>query len=177
MAEVDRLTERLAGSKKYRSIHRDTIHDIAAGEAANAFDARDLERLVRQRLHRAVAHFLVSGTTAKVAEEIASLPADPRDPQLRCWCRRVMAMHVSSAERLDDLDEFYGRLLELVGPVDSVADVACAFNTMALPAEPGLAVAVYTAEPGSPTAEKLALLASWAATDVPAQQAAPAEKA
>ncbi|MDP9388753.1 MAG: transcriptional regulator, partial [Actinomycetota bacterium] len=38
------------------------------------------------------------------------------------------------------------------------------FDTMALPADPGLTLAVYTAEPGSPTADRLALLASWAAT-------------
>ena len=35
-----------------------------------------------------------------------------------------MAMHVSSAERLDDLDGFYGRLLELVGPITSLDDLA-----------------------------------------------------
>jgi 16S rRNA (guanine(1405)-N(7))-methyltransferase len=44
-----------------------------------------------------------------------------------------MAMHLSSAERLDDLDEFYGRLLELVGPVASLADLACAYNPLTLP--------------------------------------------
>lgn len=31
-------------------------------------------------------------------------------------------------------------------------------------AEPGLAVTIYTAEPGSPSEEGLRLLASWAAT-------------
>jgi transcriptional regulator with XRE-family HTH domain len=45
-----------------------------------------------------------------------------------------------------------------------VGDLDLVFNTMALPADPGLTLAVYTAEPGSPTAEKLALLASWAAS-------------
>jgi hypothetical protein len=36
------------------------------------------------------------------------------------------------------------------------------FESMDLPAESGLQLNVYTAPAGSPTADKLALLASWA---------------
>jgi transcriptional regulator with XRE-family HTH domain len=38
------------------------------------------------------------------------------------------------------------------------------FESMDLPAEPGLTLNVYTAAPGSPTADGLKMLASWAAT-------------
>jgi hypothetical protein len=51
-----------------------------------------------------------------------------------------------------------------------VGDLTVGFNATELPADPGLTLTVYTAEPGSPTEEKLALLASWAA---PADQARP----
>jgi hypothetical protein len=46
-----------------------------------------------------------------------------------------------------------------------VGELDLVFNTMALPADPGLTLAAYTAEPGSSTQEKLALLASWAVTE------------
>jgi transcriptional regulator with XRE-family HTH domain len=49
-----------------------------------------------------------------------------------------------------------------------VGELDLTFNTMALPADPGLTLAVYTAEPASASAEKLALLASWAAGLEPA---------
>jgi transcriptional regulator with XRE-family HTH domain len=45
-----------------------------------------------------------------------------------------------------------------------VGAVELAYNTMELPADPGLALTVYTAEPGSPSEDALRLLASWAAT-------------
>ncbi|MEV4175228.1 helix-turn-helix transcriptional regulator [Nonomuraea sp. NPDC049709] len=38
------------------------------------------------------------------------------------------------------------------------------FESMELPSEPGLTLNVYTATPGSPTADGLKMLASWAAT-------------
>lgn len=46
-----------------------------------------------------------------------------------------------------------------------VGDVEFAYEELALTAEPGLAMIVYTAEPGSPSAEKIRLLGSLAATE------------
>jgi transcriptional regulator with XRE-family HTH domain len=45
-----------------------------------------------------------------------------------------------------------------------VGGITLAYEELAITAEPGLVLLVYTAEPGSPSAERLRLLASWAAT-------------
>jgi transcriptional regulator with XRE-family HTH domain len=45
-----------------------------------------------------------------------------------------------------------------------VGDLDLTFQAMEFPSDPGLVMLVYTAEPGTPTADALALLASWAAT-------------
>ena len=45
-----------------------------------------------------------------------------------------------------------------------VGDLTLTYEELAITAEPGLVLLVYTAEPGSPSAERLRLLASWAAT-------------
>ena len=42
-------------------------------------------------------------------------------------------------------------------------ELTLAYEELAITAEPGLILMIYTAEPGSPTAERLRLLASWAA--------------
>jgi hypothetical protein len=47
------------------------------------------------------------------------------------------------------------------------------FEAMELPSEPGLQLNVYTAAAGTPAADGLKLLASWAAS----QEALPSEKA
>lgn len=50
-----------------------------------------------------------------------------------------------------------------------VGEVTLAYEELAITADPGHKLLVYTAEPGSPSAERLRLLASWAA-----EQATPA---
>ncbi|MFC8045836.1 helix-turn-helix transcriptional regulator [Nocardia sp. NPDC057353] len=49
-----------------------------------------------------------------------------------------------------------------------VGDLVLAYEELAITAEPGLALLVYTAEPGSPSAERLRILASWAGAGVSA---------
>jgi transcriptional regulator with XRE-family HTH domain len=48
-----------------------------------------------------------------------------------------------------------------------VGDLVLAYESLDLRAEPDLALTIYTAEPDSPTANALALLASWASTEQP----------
>lgn len=45
-----------------------------------------------------------------------------------------------------------------------VGDLELSFEAMEFPSDPGLTLLVYTAAPGSPTADALKLLASWAST-------------
>ncbi|MBB5843357.1 transcriptional regulator with XRE-family HTH domain [Conyzicola lurida] len=49
-----------------------------------------------------------------------------------------------------------------------VGEVTLAYEELHITADPGLVLMVYTAEPGSPSSERLRLLASWAANHVSA---------
>ncbi|MGN8244108.1 helix-turn-helix domain-containing protein [Cellulomonas soli] len=53
-----------------------------------------------------------------------------------------------------------------------VGELVLAYEELAITAEPGHVLLVYTAEPGSPSAERLRLLASWAA-DATVPESAP----
>lgn len=46
-----------------------------------------------------------------------------------------------------------------------VGEIELTYEAFELPADPGLHLSTYTAEPGTPSADKLRMLASWAATD------------
>jgi len=61
---------------------------------------------------------------------------------------------------------------ELHHPV--VGEIMLTYNRMELAADPGLAITIYTAEPGTKSADALSLLGSWAATlEQPELQEAP----
>jgi 16S rRNA (guanine(1405)-N(7))-methyltransferase len=129
---VEAVVERLLSAPKYRHIHPTTIADIVRHEAARSSGRVDLERRARQRLHRAVAHYLFTARSAALLRSLQQLPSTEPAP-LKRWCRSALASHFSSAERLPDLDRFYPTVLELTGPVELVADVACAINPLTLP--------------------------------------------
>lgn len=89
-------------------------------------------------------------------------PAEPRDlsglvgalatrsPQFRTrWAAHDVRLHHAGVKHFRH-------------PVVGMIEVA--YNSMDLPAEPGLALTFYTAELGSPSEDTLRLLASWAAT-------------
>jgi transcriptional regulator with XRE-family HTH domain len=65
------------------------------------------------------------------------------------WAAHNVHFHQTGAKRLHH-------------PV--VGDLDLTYEAMELPADPGLTVLVYTAEPGSRSADALGVLASWAAT-------------
>jgi transcriptional regulator with XRE-family HTH domain len=56
-----------------------------------------------------------------------------------------------------------------------VGELTLVYEELAITAEPGHVLLVYTAEPGSPSAERLRLLASWAAEHSARTPAAPLE--
>ncbi|WP_082589693.1 helix-turn-helix transcriptional regulator [Agromyces sp. Soil535] len=56
-------------------------------------------------------------------------------------------------------------------------DLSLAFEGLEMAAEPGLTLTIYTAEPGSPSEERLRLLASWAASHAAESDAQPVAEA
>jgi len=68
----------------------------------------------------------------------------------RLWADHNVRSHGTGTKRFDH-------------PV--VGELTLAYEELAVTAEPGHALYIYTAEPGSPSAERLGLLASWGASE------------
>ena len=76
----------------------------------------------------------------------------------KLWAAHNVRFHLTGTKRLHH-------------PI--VGEMQLSFEAMALVADQGLAINVYTAEPGSRSEEALHLLASWTAT--PAEPPAPTD--
>jgi 16S rRNA (guanine(1405)-N(7))-methyltransferase len=131
-AVLDAVAARIAAAPKYRAVHPDTIRSVVGDEVVRGGRPAELERRARARLHRVAALYLASTPASRLR---ARLRAESTAPgfDLRRWCRAALAEHVSTAERLDDLEELYPTILGLTGAPTALADVACAHNVLALP--------------------------------------------
>lgn len=140
---INAVAGRLRAAPKYRGIHLQTLLDITRREAAHAGSARELERLARLKLHKVVAGYLLTGRLERLPRGMDGALAGG-DAAVRDWCRTVLASHVSTAERLAALELFYPAIIELTGPVRSIADLACALNPFTLPWLRAVTGATYT---------------------------------
>ena len=71
------------------------------------------------------------------------------------WAAHNVRYHRSGTKRLNH-------------PV--VGEIELVYEAFELPADPGLRMATYTAEPGTPSEDKLKMLASWVATEAAAER-------
>lgn len=126
---VAALVERLRTTRKYRDIHVTTIEDIVRRAVAAGGAPREHEQRARRQLHKIAAQYLTERSTRDLVGEVESLP----DGDVRGWCRAAMAGHLSTAERLPDLDALYDALAPHLAGADVIADVACALNVLSLP--------------------------------------------
>lgn len=159
----------LAGNLLARAFYRD-VHDIPGGQSGPPNLARFT--FLDDRAHEFYPDW---DAFARVTVAILRTEAgrDPRNKDLHDLVgelstrseefRRLWATH--------DVRHHGAGVKVWKHPV--VGELTLAFEGLEMAAEPGLTLTIYTAEPGSPSAERLRLLASWAASEY-AEPARPA---
>jgi 16S rRNA (guanine(1405)-N(7))-methyltransferase len=132
---VGAVSARLRAAAKYRDVHPDTIADVVRFEhdlASGRIEPAELERRARARLHKVAALHLLTAKVTALGKALDGVEPEG-DAGLRTLCRQLLGAHMSTAERLPDLDRFYPAILDLVPAPRTIADIACALNVFALP--------------------------------------------
>jgi 16S rRNA (guanine(1405)-N(7))-methyltransferase len=132
--EVKTLTTRLVGSRKYKALGLppDTIKNLIHANVPNVHNLKDLEKIVRQKLHNIVAPYLESIDYAAASRELSELNIADKDA-LQAFCTRILDQHASTRERLPILEEFYRRIFGITGIPKSILDLACGLNPFSIP--------------------------------------------
>jgi 16S rRNA (guanine(1405)-N(7))-methyltransferase len=134
VSAFDAVTARLAAAPKYRAVHPDTIAEVVryeVGVLGAKASAAAVEQRARARLHKVAALHLLTTRPAALRKAVT----EPR---------QILAGHISTAERLPDLDAFYPTVLSLAPPPATIADLACALNPFTLPWLRAVSPAAYT---------------------------------
>jgi 16S rRNA (guanine(1405)-N(7))-methyltransferase len=143
---LEQIVAEVQASPRYRNIHPGLVRRIAGQELAKGRRHKETVKAVRNKLHQiggAYQENLID--YAKLVNELAQLPALCSDPDLQAFCRRVMQQHVSTRERLPILEKIFSQALAPLAPVQSLLDLACGLNPLALPWMPLSSGAPYYA--------------------------------
>jgi 16S rRNA (guanine(1405)-N(7))-methyltransferase len=121
------IVDRVRRSSRYRAVDPALVARLATEELPKSRNVDEAVKRVKRRLHQAVGAF----RSARRASTVV-WPAD--DPmELRDACLAAMREHASTRERAPYLDAFYPAIWEVTGTPDSVLDLGCGLNPLALP--------------------------------------------
>ncbi len=135
------LFEKVRASKAGREINPAVV-GAAVRWALARFHPKDAEKAAKTRLHQLYGSYVGEGWAKAAAKTLALLEAGELAPQDAAL--RLMALHGSTAERLDHIGECYERIFAAAGTPASVLDIACGLNPLAF-ALPGMPQAAITA--------------------------------
>ena len=132
---ADELVKRILSSRKYRGIDvpAAAVRDLLDKAAQAGASQKEIEKIVRQKLHNIVAPYLGDPDYPLVEQTMGTLPRDLHSPELHFFCLELLKTHASTAERVPMLSEFFKTLFAHTGQPHRVLDVACGLNPFSLP--------------------------------------------
>ncbi|MEZ0267109.1 MAG: 16S rRNA methyltransferase, partial [Phycisphaerae bacterium] len=129
--DLDFIVAAVAESKRYRHVAPAVIARLAAEELPKSVNAADAEKRTKRRLHQVFGAYHTPMPWDKLLARLAAAKDDRA--AFRTACAEVMRGHASTAERLPELATFYERIFAITGVPNSVLDLACGLNPLALP--------------------------------------------
>ena len=129
---VAEIVETIAASRRYRHVCADVVRRLSADALDRSLgNVREATKRTKRALHQIFGAFLPSVPPyARMSER---LKAASGDDEVRACLRGFMDAHASTRERLSVLDAFYSRMLADLPPVQTLLDVACGLNPLAVP--------------------------------------------
>jgi 16S rRNA (guanine(1405)-N(7))-methyltransferase len=139
-ADLEQLMAAVLASATYRHISPELIQRIGLRELAARSSLKEAIKATKSKLHQVATVYVERTTYADWLEQLQAA-ADPG--AFRAACQAAMAGHVSSRERLGIVERFYREIFAYLGPINSVVDLACGLNPLALPWMPATITAYY----------------------------------
>lgn len=133
-------------SSRYTHIDPTLVRRIVEDEVSKGHKPKEIIKAARSKLHQvAVSYQEKPIPYVNFSDHLKTLPVDISAPEMKDFCRQVLAYHASTAERLPVLEEFYGTIFKPLMPVNTLLDLACGLNPFTRPWMPLDKETVYLA--------------------------------
>ncbi|MGQ9683531.1 MAG: 16S rRNA methyltransferase [Anaerolineae bacterium] len=140
------LVEIVLASPKYAAIEPDLVYRLGAEELGKRRNLKAAVKATKDRLHQVAGAYLERRPDyLRWLQRLRSAAEEGGLEALKPVCCELLAQHTSSRERLPYLQEFYAQTLGGLPPLNSVLDLACGLNPLAIPWMPLAPRATYRA--------------------------------
>ena len=130
----DVLAAQVMANPKYKSIAEAVVLRLSQEALSQGLTGKAAIKSVRNKLHQVGGAYIKTRLDFNSAiQDLAKLSMDQNTDAIKSYCRKMMKVHASTAERLPILDDFFHSCLAPIAPVTSVIDLACGLNPLAIP--------------------------------------------
>ena len=148
MAEtpIETIIQKVQAHRKYHSINKDLVRRLTEDALNKGISGKSVVKAVRKKLHQVGGAYLNQNPDySQLINTLSTLPRNIHAGDIKHFCTMAMSAHASSAERLPILETFFKTCLQSIAPIDSVLDLACGLNPLAVPWMPLSVNCSYTA--------------------------------
>ena len=131
-ALITAVTNTIKQSRKYGDTSEATIRQLAEEAVQQHKKPKAAIKAVRARLHSIMAPYLGDPDYTAVSQQLTTAFANHDDQRITQLCLDSLNAHLSTRERLPIMAEFYAQIFAITGQPQSILDIACALNPLAL---------------------------------------------
>ncbi len=131
-ALITAVTNAIKNSRKYGDTSETTIRQLAEEAARQHKKPKAAIKAVRARLHSIMAPYLGDPDYTAVSQQLTDAFTNQDEERITQLCLDSLNAHLSTRERLPIMADFYAQIFTVTGLPQSILDIACALNPLAL---------------------------------------------
>ena len=132
--QVDRLTEAVLASSKYKRIDVDFVKYIGKQELFRHRNLKEAIKSTKNKLHQVGGAYRTSAPRYSVwLDKLKFAKRSGNEEHFLDTCKWIMQYHSSTRERLPILEQFYITIFAKLPPINSIIDIACGLHPLAIP--------------------------------------------
>ena len=142
--ELEKIIASVQKNYRYAAMDKSLVESVARDVLKKGFSVKETVKRTRAKLHQVGGAYQERKIPyPDLLSQLAELPSDFHDPEVKEFCGKTLQFHRSTKERLFLLDTLYEDIFTQLPPVNSILDLACGLNPLTLPWMPVAEDATY----------------------------------
>lgn len=130
--DINEIVEEIANSKKYASVSQEVIERACIEASKKYKKKKEILSEAKKQLHIIYESFLTKNCQSVAIKRIEEYSGDDMATD-KSFSKELLSLHISTNERLENIDEIYGFISQYIAKECTLSDVGCGFNPLALP--------------------------------------------